>query len=470
MIDAVLLERLASLLGPKGLLTDPADLEPHLKEWRGLYRGTATVVAKPTSTAEVAEVLKLCCDAGVPVVPQGGNTGLVGGAVAPEGSVILALGRMNKIRAVDAVAHTMTVEAGCILADIQRVAAEHERLFPLSLASEGTCQIGGNLSTNAGGTAVLRYGNTRDLVLGLEVVLPDGQVLKGLRPLRKDNTGYDLKNLFIGAEGTLGIITAAVLKLYPRSRDVATAFVAVTNPQAAVDLLSMARSRSGDTVTTFELMNRLSVEMVLRHVPGTQDPLAAISPWYVLIELSSPRDGGTLSGVLEEILGNAMERGLVQDAAIAQNSTQGEALWRLREEISEAQKPEGGSIKHDISVAIADVPAFLEEGTAAVSARMPGIRAVSFGHVGDGNIHFNFSQPIDMDKQAFLDRWAEIAHEVHEIVHRYGGSFSAEHGIGQLKVDDLEYYKSPVELEIMRRVKRALDPKNILNPGKVVIP
>jgi len=470
MIDAVLLERLKSLLGPKGLLTDPSDLEPHLKEWRGLYRGTAQVVAKPASTAEVAEVLKLCNDAGVPVVPQGGNTGLVGGAVGHEGSVILALGRMNKVRTVDPVAHTMIVEAGCILADIQRVADEHGCLFPLSLASEGTCQIGGNLSTNAGGTAVLRYGNTRDLVLGLEVVLPDGLVLDGLRSLRKDNTGYDLKNLFVGAEGTLGIITAAVLKLYPKVRDVATAFVAVPHAQAAVDLLSFARARSGDTVTTFELMNRLSVEMVLRHVPGTQDPLAAISPWYVLIELSSPREGGNLTGTLEEILGEAMERDLVQDAALAQNAAQRDNLWRLREEISEAQKPEGGSIKHDISVAIADVPAFMTEATAAVIAQVPGIRPVSFGHVGDGNIHFNLSQPLGMDKQVFLDQWAEIAHTVHEIVHRYSGSFSAEHGIGQLKVGDLAHYKSPVELEIMRRVKRALDPKNLLNPGKVIIP
>ncbi|MFD2262468.1 FAD-binding oxidoreductase [Lacibacterium aquatile] len=470
MIDSAFIARLTELLGPKGVLTDTNDLEPHLKEWRGLYRGGARVVAKPASTAEVSAVLKLCNDAGVPVVPQGGNTGLVGGAVAPEGSLILALGRMNRIRAIDPVAHTMTVDAGCILADIQTAAEAHDRLFPLSLAAEGTCQIGGNISTNAGGTAVLRYGNTRDLVLGVEVVLPDGQTLEGLRPLRKDNTGYDLKNLFIGAEGTLGIITGAVLKLYPRPRDVATAFVAVPDAQASVDLLSLARGQSGDTVTTFELMNRLSVEMVFRHVPGCSDPLSEVSPWYVLIELSSPRDGGGLTAALEEILGGAMESGLVTDAAIAQNEAQGAALWRLREEISDAQKFEGGSIKHDISVAIADVPAFMTEATEAVLALMPGIRPVSFGHVGDGNIHFNLSQPTEMDKQVFLDRWAEVAHEVHEIVHRFGGSFSAEHGIGQLKVGDLEYYKSPVELEIMRRVKRALDPKNLLNPGKVVIP
>ncbi len=466
--DPQVLERIKAVVGPKGWIDDPALVEPHLVEWRGLYRGETALVVKPATTDEVAQVVRLCAEAGVPIVPQGGNTGLVGGAVGLARGIILSLARMNRVRAVDPTAYTMTVEAGCILADIQRVAAEHDRLFPLSLAAEGSCQIGGNLSTNAGGTAVLRYGNARDLVLGLEVVLPNGEVINGLRGLRKDNTGYDLKNLFIGAEGTLGIITAAVLKLYPRPRDIATAFVAVDGPQAAVSLLSLARERSGDTVTTFELMNRTSVEMVWRHVPGTSDPLADPQDWYVLVELSSARANGGLAEALEDCLGEAFEAGLALDAAIAQNEAQRQAFWRLREEISDAQKHEGGSIKHDVSLPIAAVPGFIARAHAAVAARLPGIRPVTFGHIGDGNIHYNLTQPDGMDRAAYLALWGEINRIVHDIVHDLGGSFSAEHGVGTLKIDELEHYKSKAELDAMRQIKRALDPRTIMNPGKVL--
>jgi FAD/FMN-containing dehydrogenase len=468
MPTEAVLSRLHEILGPKGVIVDPALLEPHLVEWRGLYRGTARVVVKPANTDEVAAVVKLCCETRTPIVPQGGNTGLVGGAVADEKAIILSLARMNKVRALDKSAYTLTVEAGVVLADVQKVAEEADRLFPLSLAAEGSCQIGGNLSTNAGGTAVLRYGNSRDLVLGLEVVLPNGEIIHGLHGLRKDNTGYDLRHLFLGAEGTLGIITAAVLKLFPRPRDIATAFVAVEGPQAAIDTLALLRESSGDTVTMFELMSRFSIETVLKHVPGTADPVETLSAWYALIELSSPRAGGDLQSALEEGLGAAMENGWVTDAAIAQNDSQRAAFRRIREEISDAQKHEGGSIKHDISVPLAAIPAFLERADAAIEKLIPGTRPCSFGHAGDGNLHYNLSQPVGADREAYLQQWEAANRVVHDIVQDLGGSFSAEHGIGTLKVHELEHYKSPAALEAMRQIKRALDPYAIMNPGKVI--
>ena len=468
MPTEAVLSRLHEILGPKGVIVDPALLEPHLVEWRGLYRGTARVVVKPANTEEVAAVVKLCAETRTPIVPQGGNTGLVGGAVADEKAIILSLARMNKVRALDKSAYTLTVEAGVVLADVQKAAEEADRLFPLSLAAEGSCQIGGNLSTNAGGTAVLRYGNSRDLVLGLEVVLPNGEIIHGLHGLRKDNTGYDLRHLFLGAEGTLGIITAAVLKLFPRPRDIATAFVAVENPQAAIDTLALLRESSGDTVTMFELMSRFSIETVLRHVPGTADPVETLSAWYALIELSSPRAGGDLQSALEEGLGAAMENGWVTDAAIAQNDSQRAAFRRIREEISDAQKHEGGSIKHDISVPLAAIPAFLERADPAIEKLIPGTRPCSFGHAGDGNLHYNLSQPVGADREAYLQQWEAANRVVHDIVQDLGGSFSAEHGIGTLKVHELEHYKSPAALEAMRQIKRALDPYAIMNPGKVI--
>lgn len=468
MPTEAVLSRLHEILGPKGVIVDPALLEPHLVEWRGLYRGTARVVVKPANTEEVAAVVKLCAETRTPIVPQGGNTGLVGGAVADEKAIILSLARMNKVRALDKSAYTLTVEAGVVLADVQKAAEEADRLFPLSLAAEGSCQIGGNLSTNAGGTAVLRYGNSRDLVLGLEVVLPNGEIIHGLHGLRKDNTGYDLRHLFLGAEGTLGIITAAVLKLFPRPRDIATAFVAVENPQAAIDTLALLRESSGDTVTMFELMSRFSIETVLKHVPGTADPVETVSAWYALIELSSPRAGGDLQSALEEGLGAAMENGWVTDAAIAQNDSQRAAFRRIREEISDAQKHEGGSIKHDISVPLAAIPAFLERADAAIEKLIPGTRPCSFGHAGDGNLHYNLSQPVGADREGYLQQWETANRVVHDIVQDLGGSFSAEHGIGKLKVHELEHYKSPAALEAMRQIKRALDPYAIMNPGKVI--
>jgi FAD/FMN-containing dehydrogenase len=464
------LERIRAIVGPKGVVADGAALTPYLIEERGLYRGAARLVVRPVSTAEVAAVMRCCAAAGLPVVPQGGNTGLVGAAVPPEdgSAVLLSLGRMNRVRAVDPVDFTITAEAGCILADIQRAAAEVDRLFPLSLGAEGSCQIGGNLSTNAGGIAVLRYGSARDLTLGLEVVLPDGQVWDGLRALRKDNTGYDLKQLFIGGEGTLGIITAATLKLFPRPRETETAFLALARVEDAMALFAEARKASGDQLTAFELIPRLGLEIAMRHVPGVGDPLAAPARWYTLLEVSSSQTEGGLRPALEGFLAGAMERGLVEDGVIAASGEQAQALWRIREGMVEGQKHEGGSIKHDVSVPVSKVAAFILEATAAVEAMLPGIRPLAFGHAGDGNVHFNLSQPVGADTRVFLARWAEFNHVVHDIVRGFGGSISAEHGIGRLKRDELPRYKSALELELMRKVKRALDPAGLMNPGKVI--
>lgn len=460
------------IAGPGGTISDPRELTPYVTEWRGLYTGKTPLLVKPQTVEQVSAMVAICHEAQIPIVPQGGNTGLVGGGVPDEtgDEIIINLSRMNRIRHRDPLNHTITVEAGCILANIQKAADEMDRLFPLSLAAEGSCEIGGNISTNAGGIAVLKYGNMRDLVLGLEVVLPDGRIWNGLRTLRKDNTGYDLKHLFIGAEGTLGIITAASLKLFPKVKDRATAIVALPSPAAAVDLLSLIRASSGDMVSAFELMPRIGLDFVLRHIANTREPLAAPYPWYGLVELTSARTGAGLGDVLESILVDAMQQGLVLDGAIASSQAQAADFWRLREAMSEAQKPEGGSIKHDISVPVSRVAAFIETASKAVETFLPGIRPVPFGHIGDGNIHFNLSQPVGTDKAAYLSHWGEVNRIVHDIVVSLGGSISAEHGIGRLKVHELAHYKNPLELEMMRAVKRSFDPENIMNPGRVLAP
>ncbi len=461
---------LTQAVGAKAVLTAAEDLSPHLQEMRGLYLGDAPCVVKPASTEEVAAVVKICAAHGMAVVPQGGNTGLVGGGIpiTSDKAIVLSLSRMNRIRNIDATNYTMTVEAGCILQNIQAAADEADRLFPLSLGAEGTCQIGGNLSTNAGGINVLRYGNARDLVLGLEVVLPDGQIWNGLRALRKDNTGYDLKHLFIGGEGTLGIITAAVLKLFAKPRDRVTAFAAVPSPAAAVELLGRCRTISGEAVSSFELIPRIGVESSVKHVAGVIDPLEQAYDWYVLVDLVAGIEDGSLQETMMAVLEGAFEEELVLDATVAASESQAAALWRIREAMVEAQKHEGGSIKHDVSVPISSVPEFLERAMAAVSERIPGIRPVPFGHIGDGNIHFNLSQPLGADKAEYIARWDEMNEIVHDIVVELGGSISAEHGIGRLKVASNAHYKSSVEIDLMKKIKAALDPAGIMNPHKVV--
>ena len=461
----VTLERLKALVGPAGYSVDPDELAPHLTEWRNRFVGRTPLLLKPANTEEVAAIVRICAEADVGLVAQGGNTGLVGGQIPrPEGcDLLLSMSRMNKIRSVDAVDNTMVVEAGCTLAVAQEAAAKVERLLPLSLAAEGTSQVGGNLSTNAGGIHVLRYGNARDAVLGLEVVTADGAIWNGLRALRKDNTGYDLKQLFVGAEGTLGIITAAVLKLFPRPRQVETMLASVSDPDKVLALLALARDLTGDGVFAFEMISRFALELVLRHIPGTSDPLAAPAPWYVLTDLTVTRD------LAENFLAAAFDRGLVEDAVLASSAAQAKSLWKLRESISESQKHEGGSIKHDISVPVSRIPAFLREALAAAAKLIPGIRPVPFGHVGDGNLHFNFTQPVAMDKEAYLAKWETLNRVVHDIVIAHGGSISAEHGIGVLKREEGRRFKSAVELDLLRRIKQALDPKGIMNPGKGIV-
>ena len=461
---------IAAIVGPKGLIEDPDALAPYLEDQRGRVRGRTPYVVRPATVEEVSAVVQACAAARIPIVPQGGNTGLTGGSVPFESGreIVLSLGRMNRIRELDASNFTITVEAGCILQQVQQAAEAADRLFPLSLGAEGTCQIGGNLSTNAGGVQVLRFGNMRELVLGLEVVLPDGRIWNGLRRLRKDNTGYDLKQLFVGAEGTLGVITAAVLKLFPRPREIVTALAAVPNPAAALSLLELTRAETGDSVTSFELMPRRAIDSAVKHVAGIANPLAQPSPWYVLIELFGGRAEGGLRTALEEALGEAFERELVSDATFAENAGQTAALWRIREAIVEAQKYEGGSIKHDVSVPVSRTPDFIAEASALVERLVPGIRPVAFGHLGDGNIHFNLSQPEGADTAAYLARWDEINAAVHDVVHAMGGSISAEHGIGRFKLLENRRFKDPVELDLMRRIKRSLDPDDLFNPGKVI--
>jgi FAD/FMN-containing dehydrogenase len=466
-IDPPLLARFAAIVGEKYAITDPQMQAPYLVEMRDMFRGRTPVVLRPASAAEVAEILKLADETATPVVPQGGNTGLVGGQTPLNNEIVLSLTRLDRIREVDPTSNTITCEAGVTLQRAREAAAEVDRLYPQLLPSEGTCTIGGNLSTNAGGTAALAYGIARAHVLGIEVVLADGRVLHDLNKLKKDNTGYDLKNLFIGAEGTLGVITAAVLRLVPRPRSVETAFVGVPSPQAALALLTIAEESAGGGVTSYELMPREGVEIVLRYTAGCRDPLAAPHPWYVLIELSSQGKSG-LRQVMEDILAQGVEQGLVADAAIAESLEQVKAFWRIRENFGEAQRHAGGSIKHDVSVPVAAVPAFLKEAHAAVVAVVPGARSLPFGHLGDGNIHYNVSQPLDADKDDYLKHWDAMNAAVFAVVKKYGGSISAEHGIGVLKRDVLSSVKDPVAFELMRSLKRLLDPKGILNPGKVL--
>ena len=465
--DPATIARLKSAVGPKGFSEDPNEIAPHLVEWRGKYQGHTPLLLKPATTAEVSAILAICDETRTPLVPQGGNTGLVGGQIPLGGEILLSLSRMNRIRTLDPGDMSATADAGVVLANLQKAAEEAGAYFPLSLASEGSCTIGGNLSTNAGGVNVLRYGSARSLVLGLEVVLAGGRVLNLLRSLHKDNTGYDLKQLFIGAEGTLGVITAAVLKLFPKPVTRETIFVAVKDPEAAIALLGRVEQATGGLVSAFELIPRIGLEFVLAHIPHTSDPLKAGSPWYVLIEAASAAAIGLAEALGAEVA-RAIDDGLVTDAAVASNDAQRTALWRLRESMSEAQKPEGGSIKHDVSVPIKAIPAFLREGIAAVTALVPGVRPVPFGHLGDGNIHFNFSVPNGADNEAYLARWSEVSRAVHDLVQKFGGSISAEHGLGVMKRDEIHRYKSAEELEVMRSVKLTLDPNNILNPGKVV--
>ncbi len=459
----------AAITGADNILVNEVDMAPYLSEWRDRFTGRAAMVLRPGSTAEVAAILKLAHDTGTAIVPQGGNTGLVGGQIPDMSAeqIILCLSRLNTISGVDADNNSLVAGAGCLLADIQAAAEKVGRLFPLSLAAEGSCQIGGNLATNAGGTGVLAYGMARDMVLGLEVVLADGRIWNGLRALRKDNSGYDLKHLFIGSEGTLGIITAACLKLFPRPRAAVTAFIAVPDPAAALFLLHELRASGGGTLTGFELMPEIGLEFVLNNIPGTRPPFDRSHPWYVLAELSGHSEND-LAAALEETLASCLERGMVHDALIAANERQREEFWRLRHGLSEAQKPEGGSIKHDISVPVSQMPRFISEASAAVTRFIPGCRPVPFGHMGDGNVHFNISQPVDMDTQAFLDQWPAMNAIVHDIVMRLDGSISAEHGIGVLKRDLLPDVKPAVELDMMRAIKQALDPEGILNPGKLL--
>ncbi len=459
-----LTDQLTTLVGPAQVLTEPADIAPFVTDWRGRYRGAAQCVVRPGNTAEVAAVVKACVEAGVAIVPQGGNTSLCGAATADDsgGAVVVSLSRLNRVLTVDRKNSTISVEAGCPLATVQEAARAADRLFPLALASEGTCQIGGNLSTNAGGVQVLRYGNMRELTLGLEVVLPNGDIWNGLRGLRKDNTGYDLKQLFIGAEGTLGIITGAVLKLFPLPKRQVTCWLNVASPAAAVDLLNSAKTAFDAQLTAFELVSETALGLVLKHIPDTTRPCES-SPWYVLAEFSDADPAA-----VEAWLAGRIGSGEVADGVVAQSETQAKRLWALRENISEAQKIEGISIKHDVSVPVSSIPEFLATTDAALARAFPGIRVVAFGHVGDGNLHYNLSKADAHDNTAFLASEPAVHRLVHDTVHALNGSISAEHGIGQLKREEILRYKSPVEMALMRSLKQALDPCGLMNPGKVL--
>lgn len=463
-----LVERLRDIVGPAHVITDAAEATAFLTDWRGRFSGAALAVVFPASTDQVAAVVRCCADDGVAIVPQGGNTGLCGGATPVGEEVVINLSRLRRIRSVDAANATITVEAGCTLRQVQDAAEAADRMFPLSLAAEGTATIGGNLSTNAGGVQVLRYGNARDLCLGLEVVLADGRIWNGLRGLRKDNTGYDLKQLFIGAEGTLGLITAAVLKLYPRPRQRVTAWVAVADPAMAIELLSQLCRLAGDHLTAFELVGRSGLDLVLRHIPGSREPLAGRPDWQVLVELTDSIAGEDLHRRMEQALATAMEAGIAGDAAIAQSEAQAHAMWRLRENISEAQKIDGLSIKHDVSLPLSRIPEFIDRAGIALSQAFPGVRIVCFGHLGDGNLHYNPSKPQAQDNDGFIAATSTVNRVVYDIVNELGGSISAEHGLGQLKREEIKRYKSSVEMELMQAVKQAVDSRGLMNPGKVI--
>jgi FAD/FMN-containing dehydrogenase len=461
-----LIAKFKMIVGDKYAVTDQNDIAPYVTEERDLYHGRSPLVLRPASTAEVSAICKLASEHKIALVPQGGNTGLVGGQTPHHGEVVVSLRRMDRIREVDSASNTMTCEAGVVLQIAQQRASEADRLFPLSLGAEGSCTIGGNLSTNAGGTTALAYGVAREMALGVEVVLADGRILNLLSKLKKDNTGYDLRNLFIGAEGTLGIITAATLKLFPKPRAIETAFVGLASPREALRLLSLSQNEAAGTLTSFELLSEISVDFSVRHGIDVRAPLTGKHPWYVLMELSSPRDDARAT--LEAILAKALEEEIIDDAVIAANLSQRIGFWKLRDEMSAAQKPEGGSIKHDISVPVAAVPDFLEQADAAVTRLIAGARPVAFGHLGDGNIHYNVSQPIGAEPADFLARWHDVNVVVFDIVLKMGGSISAEHGIGVLKRDELPEVKDKVAIALMREIKAMLDPFGIMNPGKVL--
>jgi len=465
-----LIDRLRDRLGARGLLTDPADTDAYCEDWRRLYHGRTPAVLRPGNTGEVADAVRLCAEAWVPIVPQGGNTSMVGGAaVSEDGSqIVLSLSRMNRVRAIDPIDMTMEIEAGVVLKAAQAAAEEAGCLLPLSISSEGSAQIGGVLATNAGGNNTVRYGNARDLVLGLEVVLPDGQVWNGLRRLHKDNTGYCLRQLFVGSEGTLGIITAAVFKLWPRPRETAVALCGVPSEDAALEVFSRLQRHDAAAIQAYEYMSGAGVDLVLRHVPGTILPLSAPAAHYVLVELATPREGTDLKIQLEHSLGAAMADGLIDDAVIAESGIQQAAIWKLREEHSEAQKRAGASVKNDISVPVSKVPELIRRARAACEALVPGIVCVPFGHLGDGNIHFNLVQPAGADPAGFLARDHELMDAVNAVVRALDGSFSAEHGIGRLKPYMMPEWRGGAELDMMRKIKAALDPAGLLNPGKLL--
>jgi FAD/FMN-containing dehydrogenase len=466
---ATRLAELRSQLGADSVLTDSADTEPFLVDQRHLYRGSALAVVLPRDVAEVARVVGWCNQHRIGLVPQGGNTSYCGGATPDESGrqLLLSLRRLNRIRAVDADNFSLTAEAGCVLASVQRAAAVVERFFPLSLGSEGSCQIGGNLATNAGGLNVVRYGMTRELVLGIEAVLPDGQVLHGLKSLRKDNTGYDLKSLLVGSEGTLGVITAATLKLWPAMRNSATALVAIAKPADAVSLLGLLKARAGERLSSFELLPRIAIELTARHISGVTDPLSAVYPWYILCELTSAADE-PLSELLQQTLADAAECSLLLDAALASSERVRAAFWRLRESVPEAQRHAGVSLKHDISVPVTSLPQFIEQASLWVRTHVTDGVLVCYGHAGDGNLHFNINCIERERSEAFLAQEPQIRRAIHDLVAKFDGSISAEHGIGRLKREELQRYASPVALGTMRAIKQALDPNGIMNPGKLL--
>ncbi len=468
--DPNTLGELKAAVGSGAWLDSPEAVAPYLIDFRRLYHGATPLVLLPRSVEEVAQILRICNREEVAVVPHGGNTSYCGGATPDEtgSQIVLSLRRLNRVRQIDVANYSMIIEAGCTLAEAQNAARDAERLFPLSLGSEGTAQIGGNLSTNAGGTAVLRYGMMRDLVLGLEVVLADGHILAGLKSLRKDNTGYDVKSLFVGAEGTLGIITAACLKLFPQPADTATALVGIDSPQKALDLLARLRTTAGDQVTSFELMPRMAVELTVQHVPGVADPLNQNTPWYLLIELSSPNSRQDLNTLLTGALEEAAAAGTVEDAMLAASIAQAQAMWKLRESVPEAQRRHGASLKHDVSVPVSAIPTLIEEGSALVRRLAPEGDVISYGHAGDGNLHFNVGQKPGADIKSFIARGPVLELAMFDLVESLGGSISAEHGIGRLKAEEFARRADPVELAVMHELKRALDPKGILNPGKVL--
>ena len=468
--DSAILDRFAAIVGPSHALRNASDIHPYVHEQRGLFAGRSPLVLRPGSVAEVSRILKLATETGTPIVPQGGNTGLVGGGV-PDGTgreIVVSLSRLDRIREIDAQSNTITAEAGVVLQKLQEAAEGVDRLYPLSLGSQGSCQVGGNLSSNAGGTGVLAYGNARELCLGVEVVLPTGEVLDDLRKLKKDNTGYDLKNLFVGAEGTLGIITAAVLKLFPKPKGREVAWAGMTSPEAALAFFVQAMGTAGASLTAFEFLERRPVDFAMRHIPNIRQPLADDWPCYVLLEVSSGRSAEDARAVMESVLSDALEAGSIGDAVMAASMAQAAAFWCIREAVPPGQAPEGASIKHDISVPIATIPAFIRRAADAVQSVSPGARVCCFGHMGDGNLHYNITQPVGADRNAFLALYKPMHHAVHGIVHEFGGSISAEHGIGQMKREELLATAPPVGIDLMRRIKAAFDPRGIMNPGKVI--